>query len=100
MNFKPLFLAIRAACPVESISIGKRDDKSTWRIDFKPEATPQQRAAGQAVIDAFDLSAPLPPKRNLQKEIDDAMAVIAALIKKGTITRQDIDAEKGKPPAS
>ena len=46
--------AIRAVCPIHGVSIGKKDDKSTWRIDFKDEATTEQRASAQAVIDAFD----------------------------------------------
>ena len=46
--------AIRAVCPIHGVSIGKKDDKSTWRIDFKDEATTEQGASAQAVIDAFD----------------------------------------------
>ena len=46
--------AIKAVCPIDGVSIGHRDDRSTWRIDFREEATAQQRAAAQAVLDAFD----------------------------------------------
>jgi hypothetical protein len=47
---------ITAIAPTIRISFPDFQDKSTWRIDFKPEATPQQRVAAQQVIDQFDLA--------------------------------------------
>ena len=44
---------IKSVCPIEGVSIGQQDDKSTWRIGFKPEATQAQRAQAQAVVNAF-----------------------------------------------
>lgn len=49
--------ALRAVAPILGVSIGRQDDKSTWRIDFAPEATTEQRAAAQGVVDAFDAAA-------------------------------------------
>jgi hypothetical protein len=46
--------AIAAACPVHGVSIGRKDDKATWRIDFKDEATDAQRDAARAVLQGFD----------------------------------------------
>lgn len=46
--------AIKAVCPIHGVSIGRVNDKQTWRIDFKDEATAQERATAQAVVDAFD----------------------------------------------
>ena len=40
--------------PIESISIGRRTDRATWRIDFAPSATDDQRAAAAALMAAFD----------------------------------------------
>lgn len=48
--------AIRAVCPIIGVSVGKDGVPSTVRIDFAPEATVPQRAAAQAVVDAFDWS--------------------------------------------
>lgn len=48
--------AIAAVCPIEGISIGDKNDKSTWTISFKETATTEQFAAAQAVIDNADLS--------------------------------------------
>jgi hypothetical protein len=39
------------------VSIGKRDDKRTWNVQLEDEATVEQRAAAQAVIDVFDPAA-------------------------------------------
>lgn len=63
--------AIKAVCPIHGVSIGRKDDKSTWRIDFKDEATTEQRAAAQAVLDAFDPVAaeqPTPQERIAEME--------------------------------
>ena len=49
--------AVSAVCPVVGVSIGVPVDKQTWRIDFHPEATTQQRANAQAAVDAFDVAA-------------------------------------------
>ena len=48
--------AIQSVCPVHGVSLGTYEDKSTWRIDFKPEATTQQRADAQAVVVAFNVA--------------------------------------------
>lgn len=48
---------VSVVCPIYGVSIGRKNDKSTWRIDFAPEATAQQRLAAQSVVDAFDVAA-------------------------------------------
>ena len=45
---------IGAVCPRDHLSIGRWDDRATWRLDAKPEATPEQIAAAEAVMAAFD----------------------------------------------
>lgn len=47
---------IESVCPISGVSLGSHNDKSTWRINFRPEATPVQRAAAQTVLDAFDVA--------------------------------------------
>lgn len=49
--------AIRAVCPIIGVSIGRIDDKATWRVDFAPEATQAQRTAAQTLVDGFDVAA-------------------------------------------
>lgn len=46
--------ALGQIAPIHGVSIGRRNDKSTWRIDFKADATVEQRAAAQAVLNTFD----------------------------------------------
>lgn len=53
MIAQSLTIAIAAVCPIHGVSIGRKDDKSTWRIDFKEEATPAQRAAAAQVVAQF-----------------------------------------------
>lgn len=45
---------ISLVAPIHGVSIGDKNNKSTWRVDFKEGTTPEQMAAAQAVIDAFD----------------------------------------------
>lgn len=49
---------ISAICPIDGISIGRKTDRSTWRIDFQSSATQTQKAAAQAILASFDFSAP------------------------------------------
>ena len=58
---------IKAVCPISGISIGRKDDKSTWRISFVPAGSPQERAAAAAV---------LRHAANARSAIDEAQGVI------------------------
>ena len=40
--------------PIYGISIGKVNDKSTWRVDFTDSASLAQRSQAQQLIDSFD----------------------------------------------
>lgn len=48
---------IAAVCPIDGISIGDPNDKTTWRLDFTKDATTSQKKAAQNIIDAFDSAA-------------------------------------------
>lgn len=56
MNLTRLHELLAAVCPIDGVSIGIQDDKTTWRIDFKDEATADEKAAAQAVIDSAGVS--------------------------------------------
>jgi len=47
----------RAGVPVFGVSIVVTDDRSTWTIQYKPEATNQQKTAGEALKLSYDLAA-------------------------------------------
>ena len=53
---KILDARIRAAAPIDGVSVGRLSDKSTWRIDFKPEATLPERQAARAAITSFNVT--------------------------------------------
>lgn len=55
-----LHAKVAAIAPIEGITIGHANDTTTWRVAFKPEATPTHRAAAQALIDAWSDAVELP----------------------------------------
>lgn len=55
---RDVFKLVSDVAPINSVSIGDWSDKTTWRIDFKPEATAQQQADALDVIDAIDINEP------------------------------------------
>ncbi len=76
---------LAAVAPIASVEIGTRADKRTWRIDFAAGATPAERAAAQAAIDAFDVAAKAAPRFVLARDIldkfsDDDYAAMKAAI--------------------
>jgi hypothetical protein len=61
MDLRALHDRLQLVCPIVGVSVGKLADKATWRIDFAPEATAEQRTAAQAALQAFDPDAPAMP---------------------------------------
>lgn len=68
--------AVKKVCPIHGVA---RLREGTVRIDFKDEATPAQRAAAQAVVDAWDWDAPI--AEDVEKEAKKA-ALLAIDLKK------------------
>lgn len=56
MGILSLHNAIAIVCPIEGVSVGSVADRSTWRIDYAPEATLEQKAAAANVLASFDLA--------------------------------------------
>ena len=50
--------AIAAVCPIEGVRIGRVDDRASWAVVAKPEATPEQLQAAIEALAAFDPDAP------------------------------------------
>jgi len=61
--------------PITGVSIGKVDDKKTWRVDFMDEATLVHHVQAQQLIDAFDPDAVPDPI----SEIESLKAQVAEL---------------------
>lgn len=53
-QFRNLSRAIKALAPIHGVSIGDWQDKNTWRVDFKEEATPEQIAAVEQFVNDLD----------------------------------------------
>jgi hypothetical protein len=67
--------AIKAVCPIDGVAL--LDKKSMKvRIDFAKEATLDQRAAAQSVIDNFDWTAP--EQKDSDRELLKALAMKAS----------------------
>jgi hypothetical protein len=75
--------------PIEGVSIGRLDDKSTWRIDFMAEATSQQRADALLLIRDFDPDSVSDPV----SEVESLRAQISVL----TSQLNNIPLEKSAP---
>lgn len=53
MSAAKLDSEIQKVCPIFGVSIGRKEDKATWRIDYKPEATQEQRDAAVSVMESY-----------------------------------------------
>lgn len=79
---------------VLGVSIGRWDDRSTWRINLA-DATDAEREAARTVFGSFD---PTAVPEITPKSLDDVEAEIAALkaalLHKGMVTEAEIDARR------
>ena len=80
---------LQAVAPIFGVAIGSLNTKQTWRIDFKPEATPSQRAAAQAVVDAFDVAAEEQKLKDAEQAKQDKKASLLNQPNK-SVTIQDL----------
>jgi hypothetical protein len=87
MSIVLLDQAIQKVCPTHGISIGRKDDKSTWRIDFKDEATQAEKDAAQLVVDNFDINAKDPIEERI-KEYGTPAEQLERIIENGLAAEQ------------
>lgn len=59
--------AIKQVCPTDGVSVGRKEDKQTWRIDFKDEATQAEKDAAQLVVDSWDINAVDPIEERIKE---------------------------------
>jgi hypothetical protein len=51
--------AIRSAgIPITGVSVGRVEDRSTWRVAFEARATEAQRTQAQQIVETFTLPTP------------------------------------------
>lgn len=63
MNFAEIDQAIRAVCPIQGVSFGDRNDKSTWLVVYAEDATDEQRKAADDLL-AKQVLREVPPPRD------------------------------------
>ena len=64
--------AVAAVAPIVGVQMGSIADRSTWRVDFSPEATVEQRGAAASVLATFDPTAPTPDAARETQFLGDA----------------------------
>jgi hypothetical protein len=70
--------AVSHVAPISGVSIGRRDLRETWSVNFTPEATPEQIAAAQAVLASFvEQDDPEPPRELAPLNVDEVIELIA-----------------------
>ena len=59
-HINDLHAQIAAICPIHGVAIVDENDRSTWRIDFRPEATPAQQLAAEQLKLTWQPPLPVP----------------------------------------
>lgn len=72
---------VKAVCPhIEGVSVGRKDDRATWRVEFKPQATEAERQAAEDVLARFVFTPqPASPIDALPAQATDLSPVVAIL---------------------
>jgi len=76
-----LYSEISKLCPIDGISIGRKNDKNTWRIDFSSTATSEQILAANNFVNNFNVSdyLLLQAKKDKNLKIDEKTQEIISL---------------------
>jgi len=65
MKLAELDRLLKTVCPIHGVS----GDRNSLRIDFRDEATPEQRAAAEAIAASFDWDAQSPPEQVTKRQL-------------------------------
>ena len=77
-NFGDIHNAVKAVCPIQGISFGRLNDKSTWIIVYADNATNAQKAAADALLPTLNvLDVPDEPD-----PIEQRLAALEAVVNK------------------
>lgn len=87
----PLHNAIEAVAPIFGVSVPTFGDPTTVRIDFKDEATDDQKTSAQNILNSFDWSTPFDRRTEKEKALD---AIISDYAKNKADVLTGIDVDK------
>lgn len=64
-----------AGVPILGVSLGRRDDRSSWEIQFTPEATKADGLTGQTLLTNFDIAAEevLEAERGIERQLSQPL---------------------------
>ena len=68
---------LSAGIPVESVVVGKEEDRSTWRIVFGKGVTDEQKKTAQKMLDTWD-----PTEKVVTKTTEDRISELESRISK------------------
>ncbi len=60
ININALHAAVASICPITGVGVGDPTDKTTWRVDFDPSATDDQKRAAEAAVQSY-IDVPISP---------------------------------------
>jgi hypothetical protein len=69
----------RALVPITGVSIKHADDRTTWRIDYLPEATEAERAIGENLRQTYDMDTDTAGKDEVAQTRYDAEKLLQAV---------------------
>ena len=82
---------VKAVAPILGVSVGRWDDRKTWRIDFADAATEEQKRTAASVVASFDYATPSADETRRDSIARDAGR--SALVERlGAATAAEIDA--------
>src|SRR5437899_12475242 len=79
MDIVSLHKAIAAVCPIDGVSVGDPNDKSTWRIDFSGQPTDQQKVSAQSVVGTWNIGATPVPEVISDRQFFQQLAVLGII---------------------
>lgn len=90
MNSEQLHNSINVVCPIVSVSIGNETDKTTWKFTPTDEATFQQKAAAQAIIDGWDGAKATDEKRAAKEAMTHATPLVRLMRSSDRVTYKSV----------
>lgn len=70
------YAALSSLPGVSGVSVGRRSDKTTWRVDFTPDATDDQKSGAYAALALCDIDATVATADDVRAEAQRRIMVL------------------------